>query len=219
VPGSDLAHADSPYPVLPLPADTPPVLPEGTGGIAVHTRCPPRARRFTLAPIVGVDGKPAVYGWGDALVVVPAGERLVEVQYVEPMRSRLVTVASGQIVAVEYVAAGDGASPGTLDQLDHSDRPDRSDRPGRRPRRRQRGGGYHPLPYVAVILAMLVVFDTAAYLLTHPAGLGLGAAGLVAAVVTLGGGVPALLAVHRHQQGPVRRRGPAGRRGRPRGDR
>lgn len=202
--GSELAHADSPYPVL--PCDTPPTLPDGFGGIAVHTRCPAGAERHTLAPIVGVDGRPAVYGWGDALVVVPAGERLVEVQYVEPMQSTMVSVAAGQVVDVEYVAAGDGVSPGALGGLG---------------RRAARGGGYNPLGYAAVILAMLVVFDAGVYLLSHPVGLGLGAAGLIAAVVVLAGGVPALVALYRRQHRPARqrrrqrrqRRRPAQRRG------
>ncbi len=60
---SDLRHPDSPYDVVPYRADEPLDLPDGDGVLAVHTSCPRGARRPTLAPMVGVDGRPAVYGW------------------------------------------------------------------------------------------------------------------------------------------------------------
>lgn len=203
MPGSEIAHADSPYPVLPYgaaaDADAPP-LPADSGGIAVHTECSRGALRYTLAPMVGVDGRPAVHGWGDALIVVPPGERLVEVQYVEPMQSTMVTVAAGEVVAVEYFAAGDGASPGSL---------------GRRGEAR-RSRSVNLLAYVGLIIAMVVVFDVGVYLLNHPAGLGVGVSGLVAAVVVLLAGGLAARAIYRYQHGtlasPAARRSPARRR-------
>lgn len=111
-PTADLGYPGSAFPLLPL--DAAPALPPGCGAIAMHTRCPPAARRFTLAPIVGVDGQPAMYGFGRALIVVAAGERLVEVQYIEPQASTLVTVDDGAVVPLEYVASRDGRAPGSL---------------------------------------------------------------------------------------------------------
>ena len=107
--GAGLAYPGTPYPVH----DTAPprTFPPGHGAIAVRAWCPREAHRFTLAPIVGVDGQPAMYGWGRALIVVPAGERLVEVQYIEPRASRLVDVGEGSTVELEYAASRDGRAP------------------------------------------------------------------------------------------------------------
>ncbi|WP_406107894.1 hypothetical protein [Micromonospora globbae] len=114
-PAGPMAHPETAYPVEAYdPEGPPPALPPGHGGIAVHVWCPPEARRHTLAPMVGVDGRPATYGFGRALIVVPAGERLVEVQYVEPQRSVMVTVGEGQVVPVEYAASYDAVASGSL---------------------------------------------------------------------------------------------------------
>jgi hypothetical protein len=99
-----LAHEQSPFPVLPYDAAAPPDLPPGHGGIAVHTES--AAESAAPPPLVGVNGRPAVRAWGDALVVVPAGEHLVEVQQVTPRQSALVTVGEGEIVPVTYVDSG-----------------------------------------------------------------------------------------------------------------
>lgn len=112
--GVGLAYPGTPYQVMSYNPAARPELPAGHGAIAMDVWCPPRAQRFTLAPIVGVDGQPAMYGFGRALIVVPAGERLVEVQYVEPQRSMLATVSPGAVVPLEYAAAQDGRSPGSL---------------------------------------------------------------------------------------------------------
>lgn len=134
---ADLAHPQGAYRVLPYdPQAPPPDLPAGHGGIAVHAWCPPAAERHTLAPMIGVDGKPATYGWGHALIVVPTGERLVEVQYIEPQQSTMVSVEEGAIVSVEYAASYDAVTPGSLGG------------PGQRPR-----GTPMPLP-AAIAAAM-----------------------------------------------------------------
>ncbi|HEX5494336.1 MAG TPA: hypothetical protein VFX70_07175 [Mycobacteriales bacterium] len=191
---SDLVYAGSPYRVLahdPNGEGGPPPLPAGHGGVAVHTWCPPAAQRHTLAPIVGVDGEPASYGWGHVLIVLPAGEHLVEVQYVEPMRTIPVTVTAGQVVPVEYAAARDGVPAGA---------------PGRRrPRRRsRRGRAFSPVGYAGVVLAALVVFE-AGLALARAAGLSVGVAGVVVGVVAVAVAVLGGVAVYRHQQRPARR--------------
>ena len=112
---SDLAHPETEYQILPYDPQQPTAdLPTGHGAIAVHAWCPPAAARYTLAPMIGVDGRPATYGWGRALIVVPAGERLVEVQYVEPQRSAMVHVPQGQLVPLEYAASYDAIASGSL---------------------------------------------------------------------------------------------------------
>ncbi|MEW2143441.1 hypothetical protein AB0869_11550 [Micromonospora vinacea] len=117
--GGDLTHPQGAYQIERYdPAGPPPQLPPGHGGIAVHIWCPPQSARFTLAPMVGVDGRPATYGFGRALIVVPVGERLVEVQYVSPQRSALVTVGEGEVVPLEYAASYEAFGTGALGRGD-----------------------------------------------------------------------------------------------------
>src|SRR5690349_10883013 len=73
---------DSPPPTVrpyPLPDD----LPAGQGGLAIHSR----QRDGFPAPMIGVDGRPVLREFGDAVVVLPPGPHIVEVQLGEPVRS------------------------------------------------------------------------------------------------------------------------------------
>lgn len=99
------AHPDSPYKVLEYtPSGMSSQLPPGYGGIAVLAWYPrQRDYRNLSAPIIGVDGQPAFESWGHALIPVPAGRRLVEVQDTMSRRSLMVTVAEGQVVELDYV--------------------------------------------------------------------------------------------------------------------
>jgi hypothetical protein len=110
-----LAHPDSPYPVLANDrADRPPRLPEGHGAVALYAWCPSPVKHPGPAPIFGVDGKPAAQCWGEALIMLPAGEHLVEVQSEDSMGSIQVTVRAGQFVPVEYAAGLNGYAAGAL---------------------------------------------------------------------------------------------------------
>lgn len=207
---SDLTYPGSPYHVLAHdPGGRPPELPGGHGAVAVHTWCPPAAERYTLAPIVGVDGEPASYGWGHALIVLPAGQHLVEVQYIEPIRTVPVTITAGQIVPVEYAAAPDGTSPGTLGEESPGNEPggrldERLDEESGG--RRRRGRGFNPVGYGAVILATLAVYEAGLALARH-LGLSPRAGGAVVGGVVIAGAVLGGIAVHRYQQRPARRSG------------
>jgi len=103
--GHPLAHPEGRFPLV----DDPGALPDGHGGIAVEVTGTRSARRVALAPQVGVDGAPAMYGWGRAIIVVPPGEHLVEAQYLEPMDSVPVTVRAGEVVDLRYLGVADRA--------------------------------------------------------------------------------------------------------------
>lgn len=112
---SALAHPDSPFQVLTNDrADRPPRLPAGHGAVALYAWCPSPVKHPGPAPIFGVDGKPATQCWGEALIVLPAGEHLVEVQSEDSMGSIQVTVRAGQFVPVEYAAGLNGYAAGAL---------------------------------------------------------------------------------------------------------
>jgi hypothetical protein len=98
---SPLQYAESRYPVVPVPP-TGPEFPAGHGGVAVHTSVRREDRRAFDPPMIGIDGEPAFHGWGTAVVVVPAGEHVVEVQSETPVRSVRVTVEPGGIVPIRY---------------------------------------------------------------------------------------------------------------------
>jgi hypothetical protein len=96
------AYPGSPFQVLPGVGSSKVGLPAGHGGIAVDALAP-AASGPAEPPIVGVDGKPAAYGFGRAVVVVPAGERLLEVQQAgRPRQASLLTVEENRIVEFEY---------------------------------------------------------------------------------------------------------------------
>jgi hypothetical protein len=102
-----LAHPDGRFPVV----DDPDALPAGHGGIAVEVTGTRKVRRVALAPQVGVDGAPALYGWGRGIIAVPPGDHLVEAQYLQPMDTVPVTVRAGEVVDLTYWGAAD--RPGT----------------------------------------------------------------------------------------------------------
>jgi hypothetical protein len=140
----NLGYPGSPYQLLPYPsADRPAKLPPGHGGLALRAWVARRDEREFLAPIVGVDGEPAMYGWGAALVALPAGEHLVEVQYVEPVRAALVTVVAGEVTTFEHSPSQAWGPPR---------------RDATRRRRPRRSGGYLLLPTGIGIVAGLLVF-------------------------------------------------------------
>jgi hypothetical protein len=93
------AYPGSPYDIR--PPDQTGTLPPGHGALAIHA-WRPRAETDAVAPIIGVDGKPVTYGFGRALVVVPAGERLVEVQEGRPRQTTPLTIDEGQVLEFEY---------------------------------------------------------------------------------------------------------------------
>ena len=188
MPTSRLAYAGTPYQVLDHDGtEQPPPLPDGHGAVAVYTWCQPIAQKYTTAPMVGVDGKPASYGWGHVLIVLPVGEHLVEVQYIRPMRTIQVNVTSGQIVPVEYAAAADGGSPGAI---------------GHGPQRPP-GRAYSPVGYILLLLGMSMVFN-GGLLGLHVVGWFSGGPAAVVAAVTVLVGILGGIAVYRHQQRPGR---------------
>lgn len=63
---------------------------------------PPELERKYGPPIVGVNGRPVVYGWGELMLALPAGDHIVEIQYGTSVRSELLTVQAGQVVPLEH---------------------------------------------------------------------------------------------------------------------
>lgn len=111
-------HPDTTYQILPYP-DPKPTLPAGHGGLAVRTwfrqrLLDRRSRNVPLPPMIGVDGQPALWGWGTALVVVRAGQHLVQAQLNTTEAERMVTVAGGEIVTLEYAAPRNTRGRGVL---------------------------------------------------------------------------------------------------------
>jgi hypothetical protein len=121
-PGHPLAHPEGRFAVV----DAPDALPAEHGGIAVEVTGTRRMRRVALAPQVGVDGEPALYGWGRAIIAVPPGEYLVEAQHLEPMDTMPVTVSSGDVLNLTYWGAA--GRPGTW-RTATSTEPPPADRP------------------------------------------------------------------------------------------
>lgn len=103
-----LAHPQAARP----PLNDSAALPAGQAGIAVEVR--PSGRR-ALAPQIGVDGEPALYGFGRAVIVVGPGRHVVEAQYAEPVGLAEATVRAGEVVELVYehgaFRAVDAASP------------------------------------------------------------------------------------------------------------
>src|SRR5690606_33440327 len=111
-------HPDTSYRVLPYP-DPPPRLPAGHGGLVVRTWYRRRLmdkspKVLPLPPMIGVDGGPAWWGWGTALVVLPAGQHLVQAHLATAGSERMVTVAEGGIVTLEYAAPRNSSCRGVL---------------------------------------------------------------------------------------------------------
>src|SRR5690554_6717517 len=111
-------HPDASYQVLPYP-DPPPHLPAGHGGLVVQNWYRRRlmdkgATLLPRDPMIGVDGKPALWGWGTALVVLPAGQHLVQAQLGTAEAERMVTIADGEVVTLEYAAPRNSFCRGVL---------------------------------------------------------------------------------------------------------
>ncbi len=180
----NLAYPDSPYQIVSYRFGKPVELPAGQGGLAMRTWCPARARRSTLAPMVGVDGQPALYGWGEAAIVLPPGDHVVEIQYVEPLASKEVTIRAGEVTPLEYAASRDAIAPGSL---------------GAPP---QRAAGTPLLPIGLAIVAALFVFNIGLAVLVAGAHVSLGVAAPALAVMAAGIVVGTVL---RTRRGPARR--------------
>ncbi len=189
---ADLNYPGGRYQLLPYRTGEPaPALPDGYGGLAIRTW---RTSRLAadLAPIVGVDGEPAMYGWGEALVPLPPGEHLVEVQYVEPVHTALVTVAAGAVSTVDY-------PPGT----GGSGRPTRgSNRPA-----------YASKPFNPAVYSLLVgvfAFLAGAALMSRlevPVGVGGAVLAVFALLVVAVGPIVMYRRHRRHTRGRTGRRG------------
>lgn len=99
-------YRDTRYPVRRYERGSTQELPPGHGGIAVLAWYPvPHDRRHLSVPLVSVDGSPAFESWGRALIVVPAGERLVEARHNDAQITRTVAVTAGKIIELDYVPA------------------------------------------------------------------------------------------------------------------
>ncbi|MEQ4205066.1 hypothetical protein ABN028_28095 [Actinopolymorpha sp. B17G11] len=94
-------YPGTPYDVRAPNSDDQLLLPAGHGAVAIEAWCP-RSEQNAALPIIGVDGKPATHGFGRALIVVPAGERLIEVQEGRPRQTTQLTIAEGQVTEFEY---------------------------------------------------------------------------------------------------------------------
>ncbi|HEY1177364.1 MAG TPA: hypothetical protein VGF17_14505 [Phytomonospora sp.] len=111
------AFADPAVPVLPWPeGQAAPALPPGHGGISVRTWNNTRwdYNRPARPRCVGVDDRPLWHGYGRMVAVVAPGEHLVEVRRDHVEGSRLVTVAAGSMVELEYAAPHGFALDGVL---------------------------------------------------------------------------------------------------------
>ncbi len=99
-----LTHPDGQYELIPDGTDVP-RYPEGYGGIALRSRFAGRGDNDRPdTPQFGVDGRPAAYGYGRSVIVVPAGERLISAQADCAVSERSVRVRAGETVEVDYAA-------------------------------------------------------------------------------------------------------------------
>lgn len=107
-----IPHPSTPFPThITVPSEDPAAdhpdpqrLPPGTAGIWIRTTGYPRAEHPRgTPPVIGVDGSPAVTGWGQALLAVPPGPRLVAAQLQGAGEcERVVETAAGKITELEY---------------------------------------------------------------------------------------------------------------------
>ncbi|MGH3490563.1 MAG: hypothetical protein ACRDP8_21960 [Actinopolymorphaceae bacterium] len=167
-------YPGSPYTVLPLDTNDRSALPADHGALAIDSWLTPSEEKDPLlgqGPIIGIDGKPAAFGFGRALVVVPAGERLVEVQVGGSRQTTPVTIAEGQVLEFEY-------SPGSKQA--HRGPQGRSGLPGL-PASRPRSG-ITPWLYLTMAIAAAVGIVVAIGVTWYD---GVPAVGLLAAVVGL----------------------------------
>ena len=99
-----LTHPDGEYELIPDGTDVP-RYPEGYGGIALRSRFAGHGGNDRPdIPQFGVDGRPAAYGYGRSVIVVPAGDRLISAQADCAVSERSVHVGAGETVAVDYAA-------------------------------------------------------------------------------------------------------------------
>ena len=108
-----IPHPATPFPThITIPSEDPGAdrrpdpsrLPPGTAGIWIRTTGYPRPEQPRGAPpVIGVDGSPAVTGWGQALLAVPPGPRLVTAQLQGAGEcERVVETSAGRIVELDY---------------------------------------------------------------------------------------------------------------------
>jgi hypothetical protein len=90
---------DGSYQLLPYPL--PDSLPAGLGGLVIHSR----PREGYDPAIIGIDGEPAMREFGDAVVALPPGPHIIEVQYGQPVRSVLTTIHADQLTEFSYSPA------------------------------------------------------------------------------------------------------------------
>lgn len=185
---SKQAKRESPYPVLDYDGfGPPPPLPDGHGAVWVFTWCGKVARKYSLGPLVGVDGQQTSFGYGRVLIVLPAGEHLLEVQSVSSMRTMRVTVEPGQIVPVEYVSAANDHSPGAI---------------GNGPQRPP-GRAYSPAGYAWLSVGMFVIYGVGLWMV-NSFGWHSGGVAAIVTMITLLLSVLAGNGVYRLQQRPDR---------------
>lgn len=109
------SFGDPVYPLIRWPEGwTAPPVPHGFGGIAVHTRRSRWSRHRAPARNVGVNGRPLWHGWGRMIAVVPPGEHLVEVREETVEGASWVSVRTGEVVELDYVASRSLVAPGLL---------------------------------------------------------------------------------------------------------
>jgi hypothetical protein len=165
-----ITHPDSPYELR----DEPGELPDGYGALALRIRQTRWTRRKDFPPVVGVDGRPVAYGFGDATVILPAGEHIVEVQFTEPVAARRVVVAPGAVEPIEYVVPRNLVGPGSLGP------------PPQRPRGVPLAGVFVSMivALLAVVLAILVLKAAGLTpVATAPIAFGLGIAVVVGTIL------------------------------------
>ncbi|GIG69344.1 hypothetical protein [Phytomonospora endophytica] len=132
---------DPTYPLMRWPDRwSRPPLPHGFGGIAVRTRRARGIRRHEPDRNIGVNGRPLWHGWGRMIAVVPPGEHLVEVREKAVEGASWVSVRTGEVVELDYVASRTPGAHGLL---------------GRRP---VRGIGTTKRSWVFSAAALLVAF-------------------------------------------------------------